>query len=157
MKRSARRLRPSWHGDSPYDPAGPERTRHGCQRSRARLPPPPAPSVAVSRPLDPLSETCVLTLSGACRSDDMRHALQDKYLPSLKRQKQHRHALFEVSMDQESLQQHGRHGAVPSPLTRLFCAPRFGINSIAYDACHRLVQPGLVWRRGATRTPNMLG
>ena len=39
-------------------PAGPERARHGCRRAPTHLPPPPAPSVAVSRPLAPLAGTC---------------------------------------------------------------------------------------------------
>lgn len=35
-----------------------QRVHHGCQRSQGHLPPPPALSKAVSRPLDPLSGTC---------------------------------------------------------------------------------------------------
>jgi hypothetical protein len=38
-----------------------------------------------------------------------------------------------------------------------FCSPHFGIIFLSQALCHRLVQPGLVWRCGATRTPNMLG
>ena len=35
-------------------------------------------------------------------------------------------------------------------------SPHGGVIARGHALCHRLVQPGLVWRRGATRTPNML-
>jgi hypothetical protein len=43
------------------------------------------------------------------------------------------------------------------PRALLFLFPILWHNFPAQALCHRLVQAGLVWRRGATRTPNMLG
>src|SRR5712692_8506020 len=57
-----------------------------------------------------------LTLSRTCRRDDRHHALSDKDVPSIKRQKEPYYGLSAADTDQESLQQHGQHGAVPSPL-----------------------------------------
>jgi hypothetical protein len=85
-----------------------------------------------------------LTRSRAGCRDDLHHALSDKDFPSLKSQQEPCHGLSEADTAEASLQQHGLYGFVPSPLPRLFCAPHFGLNSIAQDACHRLVQPSLV-------------
>ena len=87
----------------------------------------------------------------------LKQLSQNKGLAFFKHYRQHADALPGDDEALESPRVRGPSWSVLLSVPFFFRSPYCCTNSILQDRCHRLVQPGLVWRLRTTRTPNTLG